>query len=58
MVEDLNKEDIDAAILKSLLEIQIVLRTMAEFQEQLGAAIEMLAEQLGYEFSVKDDARA
>ena len=56
--DDTPKEEVDKAILNALLEIQTVLHTMAEFQEQLAEAFEMLAKQLGYEFPVTEDAKA
>jgi len=59
MTEDISREDIEIATLKALSDINDSLRTMLEFQERLGEAIEMLAEKMGYEFTIKEDeARA
>jgi len=58
MVEDISREDFEFAVLQGLVEINSTLKTMVEFQERLGDAIEMLAHEMGYEFTIKEDARA
>ena len=41
--EELTRDDFEFAMLKGLCDIQDTLKIMAEFQERLGEAIEMLA---------------
>ena len=56
--EELTRDDFEFAMLKGLCDIQDTLKIMAEFQERLGEAIEMLARAQGYEFTILEDKEA
>lgn len=58
MVENISREEFQNAMLTWMGEVNQTLRIIAEFQEKLGEAIEMLAQEMGYEFTIKEDARA
>jgi hypothetical protein len=61
----MDKEDFETAVLRSLLNIQETLTSLsksiellAEFDERLGEAIELLANKMDCQFEIKEDARA
>jgi hypothetical protein len=54
MVDEPTKEDVERIILKTLLDLIDSVKTLTEHSEKLAIAIEMLAEQQGYEFVIKD----
>ena len=58
MKDKITREDFETAVLRGLLDINETLKIMVEFQERLGEAIEMLAQEMGYEFNIKEDAKA
>ena len=55
---ELTREEFEMAVLRTLIEINETLRIMAEFHNRLGEAIEMLAREMGYEFTIQDEATA
>ena len=58
MEDNVSRDDFETAVLRNLLEINQILNAMVEFQEKMGEAIELLASEMGYQFSIKEDAEA
>lgn len=58
MDKELTQEEVITAILKAILETQAILKELVQHHEQLGQAIELLAEKIGCESTLEEDARA